>query len=309
MGKEDFITIDNITKKFGKHKVLDAITLKIPPQGISGILGLSGCGKTTLLNILVGYWTADTGKVLYNSIDIHKNTRIMHQLFGFATQAGSVYDRLTVEENLRYFGKLYNMSGHDLNKRIPEILKLIELEDAKDLPASELSTGMFRRLDIACSMIHKPKVLILDEPTSNMDPVLRKKIMALIKKIDDEGTKIIITSHLMDEVEKICHDLSIIHHGKIIATGSPDQLKDQYTKNREVILKTEKKKYKAYLDDLKTLSIKSIFIKNHSVYLYTKDPDKILDRIPELVKQHGDKIETLQVKRPDIEEVFEAMTQ
>ena len=179
MGKEEFIKIDKITKTFGKNKVLNNLELSIPHQGIFGIMGLSGCGKTTLLNILIGYWTPDKGKVLYNAIDILKNKGIMNQMFGFASQAGSVYQKLTVEENMYHFGRMYNMTKKDLKQRVPELLKFIDLEDSKDLTVEQLSTGMFRRLDIACSMIHKPRVLILDEPTSNMDPVLRKRILAL----------------------------------------------------------------------------------------------------------------------------------
>jgi len=308
MGKEDFIKVENITKSFGKNKVLNNVSLSIPAHGITGILGLSGCGKTTLLNILVGFWKPDSGNVFYNSIDIKKNKRVMNQLFGFATQAGSVYSKLTVQENMEYFGRLYNMKGSDLKKRIPELLNLIELEDAKNVPVDELSTGMFRRLDIACSMIHKPKVLILDEPTSNMDPVLRKKIMALIKKIDDEGTKIIITSHLMDEVEKICHHLFIIHHGQIIAAGSSEELKDNYTDSREIKLQTVKEKYEKMMPELKKLSPKKVFIRESYVYLYTKEPEAALSSIQDIVKTNSDKIETIEIKRPSIEEVFEALT-
>ena len=197
MEKEDLIRIENVTKKFGKHTVLNNLSLSIPDQGIFGIMGLSGCGKTTLLNIMIGFWQPDSGKVFFKSLEVHKNQKIINQIFGFATQDGSVYPKLTVVENLRYFGKLYNMEYSDIERRIPEILKLVELEDSKNVLAEELSTGMYRRLDIACSIIHNPKVLILDEPTGNLDPVLRKKVMAMIKRINDQGTNVIITSHLL----------------------------------------------------------------------------------------------------------------
>src|SRR3989338_2307541 len=275
MGKEDFIRIDNVTKRFGKQIVLNNLSLSIPFTGIFGIMGLSGCGKTTLLNVIIGFWRPDSGAVYYNGINIREHQRVMNQLFGFATQAGSVYPKLTVEENLEYFGRLYNMQQQDIKKRIEELLKLVELEDSRHVLAEELSTGMYRRLDIACSMIHNPKILILDEPTGNLDPVLRKKLMALIKRIDDNGTKVIITSHLLGEIEKICDTLAIIHHGEILEMGSPDELKDKYTKDQVIKIETKKKTYE--------------------------------NLIPYL-KSKGDELLNVEVSKPSIEEVFEAAT-
>ena len=212
MPRGEFIKFDGISKSFGKHKVLNSLDLSIPYPGIFGIMGLSGCGKTTLLNLMIGFWKPDKGRVYYNSISIRENKRIISQLFGFATQDGSVYPKLTVEENLYYFGKLYNMKNVDIKKRVDDLLKFMDMEESRDYIAEERSTGMYRRLDIACSMVHNPKILLLDEPTGNLDPVLRKKLMALIKKISDDGTKVIVTSHLLGEIEGICDELAILHH-------------------------------------------------------------------------------------------------
>ncbi|HIH15702.1 MAG: antibiotic transport system ATP-binding protein [archaeon GW2011_AR17] len=308
MGKEDFIRIDNVTKRFGKQIVLNNLSLSIPFTGIFGIMGLSGCGKTTLLNVIIGFWRPDSGAVYYNGINIREHQRVMNQLFGFATQAGSVYPKLTVEENLEYFGRLYNMQQQDIKKRIEELLKLVELEDSRHVLAEELSTGMYRRLDIACSMIHNPKILILDEPTGNLDPVLRKKLMALIKRIDDNGTKVIITSHLLGEIEKICDTLAIIHHGKILEMGSPDELKDKYTKDQVIKIETKKKTYENLIPYLKRAGAKNIFQKERYMYIYTRDPEKILITILSYVKSKGDELLNVEVSKPSIEEVFEAAT-
>jgi ABC-2 type transport system ATP-binding protein len=308
MVKEDFIRVENVTKKFGNQVVLNNLSLSIPYTGIFGIMGLSGCGKTTLLNIIVGFWKPDHGSVYYNGINIREHQRIMNQLFGFATQAGSVYPKLTVEENLRYFARLYNMRSKDINLRINEILKLVELEDARHVLAEELSTGMYRRLDIACSMIHNPKVLILDEPTGNLDPVLRKKLMALIKRIDDSGTKVIITSHLLGEIEKICDTLAIIHHGKVLEMGSPDELKDKYTKDQVIKIESKKKDYNTLIPIIKNAGAKNIFQKDRYVYIYTKDPEKILITILSYMRAKKDELLNVEVSKPSIEEVFEAAT-
>ncbi len=308
MGEEGFIHFDNITKKFGKRSVIENLDLKIPFEGVFGIMGLSGCGKTTLLNTLIGFWKPDKGRVLYNAIDINRNKNIISQLFGFATQDGSVYPKLTVEENLHYFGKLYNMKGSDIDHRMEEILDFVDLKDSRDEIAGELSTGMYRRLDIACSMIHNPKVLLLDEPTGNLDPVLRKKLMALIKKISDEGTKVIITSHLLGEVEHICDTLAILHNGKIIEIGTPEELKDKYTKDQVIRFETKKKAYNKIIGELKRSGVKKIFQKDKDIYLYTNDADRILSKILNHVLVNRDELLNVEVSKPSIEEVFEAVT-
>ena len=308
MGKEDFVNFDRVTKRFGQHTVLNSLTLSIPRDGIIGIMGLSGSGKTTLLNVMIGFWKPEEGRVLYNGIDILTNKRIMHQLFGFATQAGSVYPKLTVEENLNYFGKMYNMRKIDIQDRIQELLPLIELEEAKDAVAGELSTGMYRRLDIACSMIHNPKVLLLDEPTGNLDPVLRKKLMATIKKISDRGTKVIITSHLLGEVEQICDVLAILHKGKVIEMGSPDELKDKYTKDQVIRFETNTKDYSNIIPVLKRNGAKNIFQKDKYMYVYTPQAEKVLDGLLADLRKKKDHLVSVEVSKPSIEEVFEAAT-
>ncbi|MBT3323619.1 ABC transporter ATP-binding protein [archaeon] len=308
MRESDFISFENLNKKFGKHTVINNLDLNIPFEGVFGIMGLSGCGKTTLLNMLIGFWHPDKGRVLYNAIDIHRNKQIISQLFGFATQDGSVYPKLTVEENLHYFGKLYNMRGSDIEKRMDEILDFVDLKDSRNEIAGELSTGMYRRLDIACSMIHNPKVLLLDEPTGNLDPVLRKKLMALIKKISDEGTKVIITSHLLGEVEHICDTLAILHNGNIVEMGSPEELKDKYTTDQVIRFETKKKDYTKIIATLKRSGVKKIFQKDKDIYLYTKDADRILSQILNFVLVNKDEVINVEVSKPSIEEVFEAVT-
>jgi ABC-2 type transport system ATP-binding protein len=307
-GEEAFIKIDSVSKSFGDHQILTNLDLVIPFQGIFGIMGLSGSGKTTLLNILIGYWQPDRGRILYNAIDIHRNQRVISQLFGFAAQAGSVYPKLTVQENLEYFGKLYNMRRRDIKERTEELLSFIDLSSSRHTVAEELSTGMFRRLDIACSMIHNPKVLLLDEPTGNLDPVLRKKLMALIRKISDSGTKVIITSHLLGEIEQICDSLAILHKGRVIEMGTPDELKDKYTRAQVIRFETKKKEYDNYIKKIKAEGVKNIFQKKRYLYVYTTSAQKVLDAILELAKNNKDEIINVEVSKPSIEEVFEAVT-
>ena len=308
MEKEVLIQIDNITKKFGNHIVLSGLSLTIPKEGIFGIMGLSGSGKTTLLNILIGFWQPTSGNVYYNFVDIQKNQHLIKQIFGFATQEGSVYPNLTVEENLRYFGKLYNIPTRELEKRIYELIKQFELLDSRNQYAKELSTGMYRRLDIACSLIHNPKVLILDEPTGNLDPILRKKVMAMIRTIQDNGTKVIITSHLLGELEKVCDTLAILHKGKIWECGSPDELKEKYTTYEEIRIEIKSHKYEPLIPILKRFNTRNIIQKDKELFLYTTEPENILNYILNYLRTTNDQLLNVEVNKPSIEEVFESIT-
>lgn len=304
----DFIRLEGITKRFGNNVVLNNLDINIPREGITGIVGLSGCGKTTLLNLLVGYWNANAGRIIYNGIDITKRKNVVEHLFGFATQEGAVYPHLTTGENLEYFGAMHNMGKGEIIARREELLKLLELKNAENVLADELSTGMFRRLDIACSLMHSPQILILDEPTGNLDPVLRKKILAMVKKISDSGTKVILTSHLLGEVEKICDEIAILHNGRILDKAHPEKLKERYSKNQLVCLETNTKRYAPLITLAKQFGASNVMQKNGSLYIYIKEPEALLYSLAYYIKKYNEKIQNIEVSRPSIEEVFESAT-
>lgn len=230
MPSPPYIELEHVTKKFGANLVLKDISLKVPYGGITGVIGPSGSGKTTILNILIGFIKPTTGKIYFQSRDIFKDMKNVNTLFGFAVQDFSFYDDLSVKENLEYFGKLYHVKKKILKDRIVELLKLVDLTGCEKVLAKSLSSGMKRRLDIACALIHDPKVLILDEPTQDLDPVLRKSLVATIKRIKAKGRTIILTSHLLGEIDDLCDNLAILYDGEIIEFSNPEKLKKQYKK-------------------------------------------------------------------------------
>ncbi|MDD5254326.1 MAG: ABC transporter ATP-binding protein [Candidatus Nanoarchaeia archaeon] len=304
------IQFKNVSKRYSSHLVLDNLNFEIEDKDIFGIIGLSGSGKTTILNTLIGFIKSNGGQIIYGSSDISKDKRRIEQIVGFATQSCSFYNKLTVEENLHYFGKLYNMNRAETIKRIDELLPLVELESSKKVLAKNLSTGMSRRLDIACAMIHHPKVLILDEPTEDLDPVLRREILKLIRKINtEEGTTIIITSHLLNEIEAICTKIAILHKGKIIRSGTPNELKDMYTKNQEIHLRTSPGRYDPIINYLKkTTDITDIMNQGNKMVIYTKDAEKVLQDLLNVLAKNNEKLIDIDVNRPSLEEVFTFFT-
>ncbi|MFH0752674.1 MAG: ABC transporter ATP-binding protein [archaeon] len=308
MGSKGLISFQNVVKRFGKRNVLDNLNLKIDNGEFFGIVGLSGSGKTTMLNMLIGFSKPSSGKILFSDNEIWKKQHRISNYFGFSTQGGSTYGGLTVRENLKYFGKMYNMSKSDITARSTELLKLVELTGNENLLASELSTGMQKRLDIACALMHNPEVLILDEPTKDLDPFLRKEILAMLKKINHGGTTIVMTSHLLDEIETVSDKLAILHNGKIICCDTPLNLKNTYSQYDEMQLKTYPANYGDLAKSLQGLKLNKVVVKPESLIAYTSNAEGVLPKIWSIAKKRKEHIVELKLSKPSIEEIFESIT-
>lgn len=310
MAEQPFIQIQNISKSFGRNTVLDNVTLNITYSEIFGIIGRSGSGKTTLLNILIGFYKPDKGSIIFQSRDLLRDLANVKQQFGFTSQIGSFYDRLTVRENLLYFGKMYNVPDSVLRDRIPELLKLVELEDAANTLGGKLSSGMQKRLDIACSLIHDPKILILDEPTEDLDPILREEINDLMRKINKEkNVTMIITSHLLGEMEDVCNRVAILDNHKIITQGTIDQLKDTFSKSVEIILKTEARNYGYAMKQLHEYrEVRDVKVIREKLYVYSQNPLYTLQNMIKILNTKKERVLEIKVNRPTLSEVFEELT-
>jgi len=215
------VSLQGINHFFGKQKVLHNINLDIPPGMIYGILGPSGCGKTTTVKIITGILESTTGTVDVLSERMPKLS--LMQRIGYMAQSDALYPLLTAEENLVFFGRLYGMTKRQIEHKTQEVLSLVNLQDHRDKLITHYSGGMKRRLSLALSLLHDPLILVLDEPTTGIDPILRKDIWDAMKDLTLQGISIIVTTHVMDEAEK-CQELVMLRDGVIIAQGSPLEL-------------------------------------------------------------------------------------
>ncbi|HLD34092.1 MAG TPA: ABC transporter ATP-binding protein [Candidatus Nanoarchaeia archaeon] len=218
------IELQNVTQIFSKRSVLENVNLTINYDDFVGIIGASGSGKTTLLRIILGIYTPPLGKIIANSASLQHT-------IGFASQDDAFYPRLTVLENMFYFGELYGISKTILNQRIPYLLQLVKLEDAGEATARNLSGGMKRRLGIALALIHDPKVLILDEPTAGLDIVLQRHIWKIINDIRSLGKTIIVSTHDLDALQEHCTSFIFIHQKSVYSGASVKQLISRYRGN------------------------------------------------------------------------------
>ncbi|MBP2079923.1 ABC transporter ATP-binding protein [Oceanobacillus polygoni] len=222
--RKSCISIQHVYKKFGKHEVLKDINLEIEEGEIFGLLGPSGAGKSTLVKELAGLDVPTSGE---NYIfDEKMPTLKLMQRIGYMAQADALYEELSANENLHFFASLYGLKGKKKKERIKKVMQLVDLSDHLNKLVSNYSGGMKRRLSLAIALLHEPEMLILDEPTVGIDPVLRKSIWDAFYDLNKKGTTIIVTTHVMDEAEK-CDRLGLMRDGTLIAVGTPEALRKE----------------------------------------------------------------------------------
>ncbi|MFC0272932.1 ABC transporter ATP-binding protein [Metabacillus herbersteinensis] len=216
------VVINDVSKSFGTKTVLRNISLQISQSEIFGLLGPSGAGKTTLVKCIAGIDEASTGSVTIFGGKM-PSLAVMKEI-GYMTQSDALYEELTALENLNFFAAIYGLKGTKKKERITSVMRLVNLEKELKQKVGEYSGGMKRRLSLAISLLHEPKIIILDEPTVGIDPVLRQSIWMELERLSKAGTTVIVTTHVMDEAEK-CHRLGMIRDGDLIALGTPKELK------------------------------------------------------------------------------------
>ncbi|CAE6957681.1 TPA: ABC transporter ATP-binding protein [Vibrio alginolyticus] len=220
------IQAENVVKKFGDFTAINNITLNVPKGSIYGFLGPNGCGKSTTIRVLTGLLSPSEGNVDVLGLEIPKQSELLRLKIGYMTQKFSLYDDLTVQENLEFIGQIFGMETKALKARIEEQLSTYGLDQLRKQRVGGMSGGQKQRLSLAAATMHKPELLFLDEPTSAVDPENRRDFWEQLFDLSDQGTTILVTTHYMDEAER-CHRLAIMEAGEIRADGEPEELMAQ----------------------------------------------------------------------------------
>jgi len=221
------LKVEGLVKQYGDLMAVDDVSFEADKGSVFGLLGPNGAGKSTLINCISGLFPPTSGRIAVSGHDIIKDGKAARQSLGVVPQELALYEDLPAIDNLRYWGKAYGLRGKILEDRVSDVLGHIGLADrARDLP-KEFSGGMKRRLNFGCGVVHKPKVLLLDEPTVGVDPQSRAKLFDLVEAERDAGACVLYTTHYMEEAERLCDSLAIIDHGKIIAKGTVAELQSQ----------------------------------------------------------------------------------
>lgn len=218
------LEIENLRKAYGSLTAVDGLSLAVERGEIYGLLGPNGAGKTTTLNMICGVLRPDEGHVKIGGEDIWLHPKKVKRQLGVVPQEIAVYEELTARDNLSFWGSLYQLRGSELDQRIDEVLTRVGLRERSKDKVATFSGGMKRRLNLAMGLIHRPSLLLLDEPTVGIDPQARLNILEVIREVAKSGTTVLYTTHYMDEAQELCDRIAIIDHGKVLTEGTLDEL-------------------------------------------------------------------------------------
>ncbi len=228
MDSPNAIAIDGLTKTFADVKALDAVSLTASRGEVFGLLGPDGAGKTTLMRILCGIMPADSGSVMVAGEDVLRRPEQVKPRIGYLSQRFALYRDLSVEENVRFTAQIFGVGRDEYRARLEELLAITRLAPFTDRPAGKLSGGMKQKLALMCCMIHRPEVLLLDEPTTGVDPASRRDFWHLLRDLPEQGVTVMVSTPYMDEAER-CDRVALLHTGRVMAAGSVDEIRSLFT--------------------------------------------------------------------------------
>ena len=307
----NILSIQELRKSFGNFEAVKGVSFSVEKGESFSLLGPNGAGKSTIINMMTGLYPPTLGSIEINGIDVSKNPKQAQKMIGVVPQEIALYETLSAKENLKFWGRMYNLSGKELEKSVDDVLEIIGLtERAKD-KIKTFSGGMKRRVNIGAAILHQPEMLIMDEPTVGIDPQSRNHILETVKRLNDEGMTIIYTSHYMEEVEYLCERIGIIDHGELIALGTLRELREMIGDRSRVIVTMDKGysnqgEMKNLLESV--VAEKDILIKDHQLTVFHKEPQLILSDIIQLVTSNGKRVTSVEIIEPNLESVFLHLT-
>ena len=307
MESEAMIKVRDLTKKFNGFIAVDHVSFDVKESEVFGLLGPNGAGKTTIIRMLSTLTRPTEGTAKIGGYDIVKRDNKVRQLIGLVSEKMIMYDRLTANENLRFFGKLYNIPKSNLNQRIDELLELVQLIKWKDSKVGTFSTGMRQRMNVIRALLNLPKVLFLDEPTLGLDPQSTVEVREFIKKINRENkTTIILTTHMMNEADRLCDRIGIIDHGRIVTLNTSTNLKKLVSGDDATVMKLEIPNLtKKVVTLIKALDcVKSLSQENTSHLKIHATGDEAFDTIIDAIRAEKAKINSVETLQPTLEDVF-----
>ncbi len=303
------IKVENLVKKYGEVRALDGVSFEMQEGEVVGVLGPNGAGKTTLLRILVTFLEPNSGEVLIDGLDISNsiNYEKIKSKIGYLPEHAPLYEDLTVLEYLEFVAKMQGISDDDLNERVTEVLGKCGLKEKKNFEISALSKGYRQRTGIAQALIHNPKIVILDEPTTGLDPNQRIEIRDLIKEIGKTKT-VILSSHILPEVQSTCSRVLIINKGRIVADGAPEALENKEQSNVTINIEVEKSSPELLIK-LKTLTgVLKVTFEGNKIVIVADGKVDLRKDIVKIVTESGAGFLGLAQKHADLEDVFINLT-
>jgi len=303
------IRAENLTRRFGDFIAVSGVSLRVEKGEVFGLLGPNGSGKTTIIKMLTGLLPPSGGNAWVDGLDVRTHSEAVRERIGYMSQRFSLYDDLTVGENMQFYGRIYSLPAERLRKRIEEIVALNGLEPYLGRLAGKLSGGWKQRLALSCAMLHEPKIMFLDEPTAGIDPVARRQLWDLIFDLSGQGITFFVTTHYMDEAER-CSHVAYIYYSKLIADGTPEALKALPDVNppgtrRVEITAPEVTRALRMVREMDFIRSATIF--GQSIHALVDDRFDVDDLKAQLA-QSGIIVSEIRPLQPSLEDVFVALT-
>ena len=297
------VEVSSVSKRFGNRLAVDRLSLEIPAGTCFGLLGPNGAGKTTALRMIYGVTRPSSGKIRVFGIDIARDPRAVRARLGVTLQQNVLIEALSSEENLRVFGRYHLLREPELSRRIRELIDFLELGSHARLPVRHLSGGFQRRLAIALSLMNRPELLILDEPTTGLDPAVRLALWSRVRDLRAAGTTVLLTTHYMDEAQRLCERVAIISAGRVIDEGAPAALISAHLAPETAEFDCAPEEESALFSGL-SLPLRRLRV-GRRVMIYLDDATSLIDHIRH--RDQGDR-RALVVRPTNLEDVFLALT-
>jgi len=296
------VSVQSLEKKFGAFTAVNKINFEVKRGEIFGFLGPNGAGKSTTIRMLCGIITPTSGQGRVGGFDINREQEEIKQHIGYMSQKFSLYDDLTVEENINFYGGIYKIPQAKLKIRKEEIIKLADIEPFRNRLTKTLSGGWKQRLALGCAIIHEPQIIFLDEPTSGVDPITRNNFWAIIKEMASKGVTVFVTTHYMDEAEN-CNRMTLIYKGNIIAMGTPQEMKTDFMKGD--VLEITIPESETWMERLESLSIvKEAALFGNSIHAVVPDSKEAIPVIKTLFTRGKVRDSSVVRIEPSLEDVF-----
>ncbi len=299
---ESAIEVRDLTRTFGKFTAVDHINFTVNRGEIFGFLGANGAGKSTTIRMLCGLLQPSSGTAIVDGYDIKSQTEQVKQSIGYMSQRFSLYDDLTVEQNIRFYGGVYGLKNSHLQERLEWVLKMADLQGREESLTRTLSGGWKQRLALGCAILHQPRVVFLDEPTGGVDPISRRNFWELINQLSSEGITVLVTTHFLDEAE-YCNNIILINAGRLIAAGSPGALKTRYITSPILEVRCDN-----VVEGLEAIRMQpwaletSVF--GTSLHVMVKDEEGGRSQINEVFHANGMSVSSIERIVPSLEDVF-----
>ena len=299
------VEIENLVKTFGTFVAVDHVSLKVAKGEIFGFLGPNGAGKSTTIRMLCGLLKPTSGRASVNGHDVATEPETIRHNIGYMSQKFSLYDDLTVEENIDFFSGIYGVPPEKRAERKEYVLRMAEIVERRAAKTHTLSGGWKQRLALGCAILHEPPILFLDEPTSGVDPIARRAFWALIRELSAAGRTIFVSTHYMDEAEN-CNRLALMYRGKVIALGAPEALKRQLESQR--ILRIDSSDVLETMRALESIpGIGDIAVFGGGLHVTVQDLESAKARIPKALAAKAIELKRMEPIVPSMEDVFVAM--